>query len=407
MTAGKVQPPVQARIDVATRAVSDQPSIQRDDFTKLLQAKKDGTQQAGKADTGKKAEPKRAEEANADGKASENVSEDGKAQETAADDGKEEDLASKEALNQAVLQQAAAQILIQPDMEAEQVQEAVESSVTAIGTEAAPEMVSETAVQAETAVQPETAVQAEAAVQANPERTENVKSAKQQIEAVAETTVQEAEPQKVTRTEECSDSGNQTEAKSESKAEVPAAASDDRKVRQDTNSQYSNQDTVYNAEIRTSERVQEAVTQRTETIPLKTTPEQLPQDLGKTLASRTLEAGRTLTVELEPANLGKLTIRLVYEGDRASLSIMASNPRTLDMLSQKASEIAAILEEKTGQETIIYTQPAQQGSEQYDEQQNQNRSKEQGEPEEQKNQRHGEDTHQAESFAQQLRLGLV
>ena len=55
MTAGKVQPPVQARIDVATRAVSDQPSIQRDDFTKLLQAKKDGTQQAGKADTGKKA----------------------------------------------------------------------------------------------------------------------------------------------------------------------------------------------------------------------------------------------------------------------------------------------------------------------------------------------------------------
>lgn len=77
------------------------------------------------------------------------------------------------------------------------------------------------------------------------------------------------------------------------------------------------------------------------------------------------------------------------------------------MLSQKASEIAAILEEKTGQETIIYTQPAQQGSEQYDEQQNQNRSKEQGEPEEQKNQRHGEDTHQAESFAQQLRLGLV
>ncbi len=395
MTAGKVQPPVQARIDVATRAVSDQPSIQRDDFTKLLQAKKDGTQQAGKADTGKKAEPKRAEEANADGKASENVSEDGKAQETAADDGKEEDLASKEALNQAVLQQAAAQILIQPDMEAEQVQEAVESSVTAIGTEAAPEMVSETAVQAE------------AAVQANPERTENVKSAKQQIEAVAETTVQEAEPQKVTRTEERSDSGNQTEAKSESKAEVPAAASDDRKVRQDTNSQYSNQDTVYNTEIRTSEQVQEAVTQRTETIPLKTTPEQLPQDLGKTLASRTLEAGRTLTVELEPANLGKLTIRLVYEGDRASLSIMASNPRTLDMLSQKASEIAAILEEKTGQETIIYTQPAQQGSEQYDEQQNQNRSKEQGEPEEQKNQGHGEDTHQAESFAQQLRLGLV
>lgn len=400
MTAGKVQPSVQARIDAAKRAVSDQPSIQRDDFTRLLQAKKDGTQQAGKADTGKKEEPKRAEEANADDKASENVSEDSKAQEMPADDGKEEDLTSKEAFSQAALQQAAAQILIQP--EAEQVSEAAKDGMTAAGVEGISETVPETAAQAERVIEAE-------AVQTKPEERENVKPAEQQTETAAETTALKAEPQKVTRTEERSDSGSQTEAKSESRAEVPAAASDDRKIRQDTNSQYGSQDTVYNVEARTSEPLQEMspVSQRAEQIPMKTTPEQLPQDLGKMLASRTLEAGRTLTVELEPANLGKLTIRLVYEGERASLSIMASNPRTLDMLSQRASEIAAILEEKTGQETIIYTQPAQQGSEQYDEQQNQNRGKEQGEPEEQKSQRHGEDTHQAESFAQQLRLGLV
>lgn len=391
MTAGKVQPSVQAGIDVAKRAASDQPSIQRDDFTKLLQAKKDGAQQAGKADTGKKAEPKRAEETKADDKASENVSEDSKVEQKPVDDGKEEDLTSQEALNQAALQQAAAQILIQP--EAEQVQAAIGSDVTAAGTETVPETVFEAAVQTE-------------AVQAKPEKTESVKAAEQQIETVAETTVQEAETQKVTRTEERPDSGSQTEARSESKADVPTAASDDRKVRQDTESQYSNQDTVYSTEVRTSEPVQEAAVQRAETIPLKTTPEQFPQDLGKTLAAKTLEVGRTLTVELEPANLGKLTIRLVYEGDRAALSIMASNPRTLEMLNQRASEIAAILEEKTGQETIIYTQPAEQGNQQYDEEQNQNRSNEQGEQEE-RQPKHGEDGHQAESFAQQLRLGLV
>lgn len=405
MTAGKVQPPVQARTDVAKRVVSDQPSIQRDDFTRLLQAKKDGTQQTGKADTGKKVEPKTAEETKAEDKASENVSEDSKVEEMPVDDGKEETLTSREALEQAVLQQAMAQILIQPDVETEQVLEAEESGMTA----ASVEEISETVLQ--TAVQAEAVIQAEVAVQTKPEGTENVKPAEQQTEIVAETktAVQEAEPQKVTPAKERSGDGSQTEAKSESRAEVSVAASDDRKVRQDTDSQYSSQDTVYNMEARTSEPIQEmsSVSQRAEQIPMKTTPEQLPQDLGKTLAARTLEAGRTLTVELEPANLGKLTIRLVYEGERAALSIMASNPRTLDLLSQKASEIAAILEEKTGQETIIYTQPAEQGNERYDEQQNQNRSKEQGEPEEQRQQGHGEDKHQAESFAQQLRLGLV
>lgn len=399
MTAGKVQPSVQARTDVAKRVVSDQPSIQRDDFTRLLQAKKDGTQQTSKADTGKKVEPKTAEEAKAEDKASENVSEDSKVEEMPVDDGKEETLTSWEALEQAALQQAMAQILIQPNAETEQVLEAAESGMTAASVEEISEMVLQTAVQADVAVQ------------TKPEGTENVKPAEQQTETVAETktAVQEAEPQKVTPAKERSGDNSQTEAKSESRAEVFAAASDDRKVRQDTDSQYGSQDTVYNMEARTSEPIQEMspVSQRAERIPMKTTPEQLPQDLGKTLAARTLEAGRTLTVELEPANLGKLTIRLVYEGERAALSIMASNPRTLDLLSQKASEIAAILEEKTGQETIIYTQPAEQGNERYDEQQNQNRSKEQGEPEEQRQQGHGEDKHQAESFAQQLRLGLV
>ena len=409
MTAGKVQPSVQVKIDGAKRMASEQSSVQRDDFTKLLQAKKDGTSQTGKTDTGKKPDKADGTAADAAGK-TEDVSKDSQPEKvTSQDEGTEENSVSQEALQQAAMQQAAAQMLMQSDEPVEEVVEtapqmAEVSSTAAVSAEAVPETV------------PEAAVQTEAAAQVQPKEAEPVKIAEpkegqQTPEAAAQKPVQETETQKVTRTEERSDSGRQTEAKAEPKAQVPAAESHDKKIGRDTDSRSDNQnqDTVYTTEVHTSQEVREmpSMNQRTQQIPLKTTPEQLPQDLGKTLVSRTLEAGRTLTVELEPANLGKLTIRLVYEGDRASLSIMASNPRTLDMLSQKASEIAAILEEKTGQETIIYTQPAQQGSEQYDEQQNQNRSKEQGEPEEQKNQGHGEDTHQAESFAQQLRLGLV
>ena len=114
--------------------------------------------------------------------------------------------------------------------------------------------------------------------------------------------------------------------------------------------------------------------------------------------------GRELVIELEPAALGKLTIKLAYEGGRAAVSILASNPRTLELLNQRASEIAAILEEKTGQDTIIYTHAPQEQSQGEEEQQSRGGGRQdQG----QEQQRHHENQHQTESFAQQLRLGLI
>ncbi|MCI8950320.1 MAG: hypothetical protein HFG49_09790 [Lachnospiraceae bacterium] len=142
---------------------------------------------------------------------------------------------------------------------------------------------------------------------------------------------------------------------------------------------------------------------RTESsVPLKTTPDTLPQDLGKTLSKSMMESGRTLTVELEPASLGKLTIRMIYDGGRAAVSIMATNPKTQEILNQKASEIAAILEEKTGQETLIYTQQPESNQEGYDREPDSQRNEEG-----QKDKKQNQEGQQADSFAQQLRLGLV
>lgn len=145
--------------------------------------------------------------------------------------------------------------------------------------------------------------------------------------------------------------------------------------------------------------------QKTETVTMRTTPETMPQDLGKALGAKLAEGARTLTVELEPANLGKLTIRLTYEGDRAAVSIMATNPKTLELLNQKASEIAAILEEKTGQETLIFTQKPETNQENYD--RNPDGKREREEQEERHQQQNKEEHQNFDSFAQQLRLGLV
>lgn len=122
------------------------------------------------------------------------------------------------------------------------------------------------------------------------------------------------------------------------------------------------------------------------------------------MASRLPGNGRELIIELEPASLGKLTIKMVYEGSRAAVSILASNPRTLELLSQKASEIASILEEKTGQETVIYTQAPEREEGQPDEDSGGGQGRKQ---EGQERRDREDDRHETESFAQQLRLGLV
>lgn len=145
-------------------------------------------------------------------------------------------------------------------------------------------------------------------------------------------------------------------------------------------------------------------TEKSTTTELKTTMEELPQELGKALSSGKLNANRTLTVELEPASLGKLTIKVSYEAGRTAVSILASNPKSLEILNQKATEIAAILKERTGEETVIYTQEPQQQHEEdsYDGHQ----GSQSQEREERSRQDEGKER-ETESFAQQLRLGLV
>lgn len=142
---------------------------------------------------------------------------------------------------------------------------------------------------------------------------------------------------------------------------------------------------------------------RTEEPVLKATVEDLPQELGRALTSGQQTGSRTLTVELEPVSLGKLTIRVEYEAGRTAVSILSSNPKTLELLGEKASEIASILKEHTGEETVIYAQePQRQEEDRYDGRQGAG----QGGQREQKQQKE-EERRETESFAQQLRLGLV
>lgn len=383
MEAVKMPSTVQAKSQIRTQSAKT--SEGGDEFMKLLQVKK-GEVQPDKTDTKQPDDKAAADEGK---EVPENKKEDSgteKPKEEPVSSG--EQLLGQDALLQAAMQQTAAQMA---------------------------GMVTDTGQKATEPVETEIGAPAEAVL--TDTGTETGSDAKQAPEIIQEPAYQqkEADGSQDKGAEQKDGGGFQgfSDRQADTKApEAPVQVSENRtEVKPQEPAQAKEKTEVqegYTAASARTEREESFQTQaqRTEEIPLKTSESRLPQDLGRALADRLPGTGRELVVELEPANLGKLTIKMVYEAGRAAVSIIANNPKTMELLSQKAGEIASILEEKTGQETIIYTQAPQE--ENPEENPDQNRGGQGGRQEH--NERHPsreEGRHEAESFAQQLRLGLV
>lgn len=387
------------RADLADR-LSKEMVTRTDDFTKLLQQKKDlaQTKEQPKAGSAKDDRVKDKEAASSDSKAEK--------PQTGKEDVPEDDL-QQEALRQSAQQQAMAQLnLVQAQIQPETI----------------PEAVTETPIQAVEAAQvmgEQPQILAEAAQIPQPQNGETVplsgKQEKLQTEDLSAGTKADAakEEQPLTPLTDVVTGSRETGARSDTAGaergmESSLQSSGGQKAQAAEQEDGKNAQPLYGEDtFRTSMGTRESAFagERTEPIPVKTTPETMPQDLGQTLAGRIGGGPKTIVIELEPASLGKLTIRLTYEASRAALSIAASNPKTLELLNQRAGEIAQILEEKTGQETVIFTQPTEQEP-QYED----GRSSQGGAQQEDREERRGDGQQkeqQAASFAQQLRLGLI
>ncbi len=312
---------------------------------------------------------------------------------------------------QAALEQLAAQLtVVTPEVPSEPVVTPVEMPVAevveAVLPEAVPEGLTETILPEAVAAQPE--VMTKVTEDAKPEAPKMPVEPKKDSEASQRPTkpVQEStQAPKETEPVRTVESKASTETVQEDVRELPKwqtqTHTEDITSTTSTNGQEAAPQVAMQHPVTQTERTFEG--EKAKSADFKSTIEELPQQLGKALSSGKLTGNRTLTVELEPASLGKLTIKLSYEAGRTAVSILASNPKSLEILNQKASEIAAILKEHTGEETVIYTQePQQQEEDSYDGHQGSQNQEQKG------HSRHDEDKEQqADSFAQQLRLGLV
>lgn len=132
---------------------------------------------------------------------------------------------------------------------------------------------------------------------------------------------------------------------------------------------------------------------------LPTAQDTLTEDLGNYLDTKISEKKGKLELSLEPERLGKLTIRLEYEKGKTEVTIFSTSAKTLEILSKEAGHLAQILEEKTGNPTVIYTPDQTENRQNMDQDTGHGRNGRQ----DQKEQRQKQD----DSFAQQLRLGLA
>lgn len=128
------------------------------------------------------------------------------------------------------------------------------------------------------------------------------------------------------------------------------------------------------------------------------------QKLSQTMADQMAKGRTEFEIWLEPANLGKMAIKVAYESGRAMVSIMCTNEKAMEMISQNARNLGNILEQHTGDNTVVVVEHPESD---YLQQQAQEENQGSYEEQEQKSDKQDNESDEAQSFLQQLRLGLA
>ena len=139
---------------------------------------------------------------------------------------------------------------------------------------------------------------------------------------------------------------------------------------------------------------------------LQTGEAELPEDVATFLSEKTSLQNGEIKIELEPRNLGQITVKLNYSGGKANIVITAENPKTLHLLQSGAEDMGRILEQKTGELTKIVVQEEQHAPSFQQQGQSNSENKEEAERRQREQQERAQQDN-AEGFLQRMRLGLA
>lgn len=134
-------------------------------------------------------------------------------------------------------------------------------------------------------------------------------------------------------------------------------------------------------------------------------PEELPEKVTDTLLAKLAEGVKEFEIHIEPVNLGKIAVKVLYEGNQATISIVCSEKRAMDALSQNAREIGSIIDRNLGGETTIIVE--KQETDYLNQTRDENEQAGQNAKQQKEEKDQNKDSEDAEQFLQKLRLGLV
>ena len=124
------------------------------------------------------------------------------------------------------------------------------------------------------------------------------------------------------------------------------------------------------------------------------------------LMAKISEGVQEFEIHIEPANLGKIAVRILYQEGQATVSIMCSEKKAFDILGRNAGEIGQIIDKNLGGTTTIVVDKQENDylNQTRDENQKNGQNGEQERPKDGKKEQNPED---AQDFLQKLRLGLT
>lgn len=134
-------------------------------------------------------------------------------------------------------------------------------------------------------------------------------------------------------------------------------------------------------------------------------PEELPQKVTDQLMAKMTEGAQEFEIHIEPANLGKIAVRILYQEGQATVSIMCSEKKTFEMLGRNAGEIGQVIEKNLGGTTTIIVD--KQENDYLNQTRDENQKNGQNQEQEQKEGKKNQDAEDSQQFLQKLRLGLM
>ena len=128
-------------------------------------------------------------------------------------------------------------------------------------------------------------------------------------------------------------------------------------------------------------------------------------DMLKDMIAKQISSGKQeLEIQLTPRSLGELTVKVSYHDGAAAVSIICSDKKALQAMSQKAGELGLILENNLGTKTAVIVETREEQTQLYQDGRGQQSYQEQQNSEQQQNKKQKET--ETIDFLQQLRLGI-